>query len=150
MKIIEYFNSDRQAHWLSRIKKSDWRAGQYLYKLLDEGKLQDAVGENAKVLLLTEGDELISFCTYTEKDDIQPTELTPWIGFVYTFPQYRGHRHIGKLFSEIEGIAKSENVHELYISTDHTGLYEKYGFTFFQTMTDIGGGLSRVYRKHVG
>lgn len=80
MKIIEYFNSDWQTHWLSRIKKSDWRAGQYLYQLLDEGKLQDAVGENAKVLLLTEGDELISFCTYAEKDDIQPTELTvDWI-----------------------------------------------------------------------
>lgn len=93
MKIIEYFNSDRQAHWLSRIKKSDWRAGQYLCQLLDERKLQDAVGENVKVLLLTEGDELISFCTYAEKDDIQPTDLTPWIGFVYTFPKYRGHRH---------------------------------------------------------
>ncbi len=56
MKIIEYFNSDRQVHWLSQIKKSDWGAGQYLYQLLDEGKLQDAVGENVKVLLLTEGD----------------------------------------------------------------------------------------------
>lgn len=55
MKIIEYFNSDRQVHWLSQIKKSDWGAGQYLYQLLDEGKLQDAVGENVKVLLLTEG-----------------------------------------------------------------------------------------------
>lgn len=149
MKIIEYFNSDQQVHWLSQIKKSDWGAGQYLHQLLSEGKFQDAVGENAKVLLLTEGDELISFCTYAEKDDIQPTDLTPWIGFVYTFPKYRGHRHIGKLLSEIEGMAKSENVHELYISTGHTGLYEKFGFTFFQTMTDIGGELSRVYRKHI-
>lgn len=85
MKIIEYFNSDRQAHWLSQIKKSDWGAGQYLYQLLDEGKLQDAVGENVKVLLLTEGDELISFCTYAEKDDIQPTDLTPWIDLCILF-----------------------------------------------------------------
>lgn len=149
MEIIEYFNSGRQTYWLSQIKKSDWGAGQFLFQLLSESRLQDAVGENAKVLLLTEGDELISFCTYAEKDDIQPTDLTPWIGFVYTFPQYRGHRHAGKLLLEIESIAKSENVHELYISTDHTGLYEKYGFTFFQTMTDIRGGLSRVYRKQI-
>lgn len=149
MEIIEYFNSGRQTYWLSQIKKSDWGAGQFLFQLLSESRLQDAVGENAKVLLLTEGDELISFCTYAEKDDIQPTDLTPWIGFVYTFPQYRGHRHAGKLFSEIVEIAKSENVQELYISTDHTGLYEKYGFTFFQTMTDIRGGLSRVYRKQI-
>lgn len=67
MKIIEYFNSDWQTHWLIRIKKSDWRAGQYLYQLLDEGKLQDAVGENAKVLLLTEGTNLFRFVLTPKK-----------------------------------------------------------------------------------
>ena len=86
MRIIEYFHCDQQEHWLNQIKKSDWIAGQYLYQLLNENKLQDVVGENAKLLMLTEGEDLISFCTYTKKDDIQPTELTPWIGFVYTFP----------------------------------------------------------------
>lgn len=98
MQIIEYFHSDQQEYWLCQIKKSDWIAGQYLYQLLNENKLQEAVGENARVLMLTEGEKLISFCTYSEKDDIQPTELTPWIGFVYTFPEYRGHRYVGKLF----------------------------------------------------
>ena len=28
MKIIEYFTSDNQAHWLEEIRKSDWGAGQ--------------------------------------------------------------------------------------------------------------------------
>lgn len=107
------------------------------------------VGENPKVLLLTDGDELISFCTYTEKDDIQPTVLTPWMGFVYTFPQYRGHRYVGKLFLEIEKLAKAENVQDFFISTGHTGLYEKYGCEFYQMMNDIHGEPSRVYRKHI-
>lgn len=107
------------------------------------------VGENSKVLMLIGGDELISFCTYAEKDDIQPTDLTPWIGFVYTFPEYRGHRHVGKLFQEIEKLAKAENVHDIYISTNHTGLYEKYGCEFYQLMNDMHGEPSRVYRKHI-
>ncbi len=149
MEVIEYFKCDRQLHWLGQIGKSDWGAGQYLYDLLSEKKLSDAVGENPKVLLLTDGDELISFCTYTEKDDIQPTVLTPWMGFVYTFPQYRGHRYVGKLFQEIENLARAENVQDIYISTDHTGLYEKYGCEFYQMMSDIHGAPSRVYRKHV-
>lgn len=51
------------------------------------------MGEKSRVMLLVDGDDLISFCTYAEKDDIQPTELTPWIGFVYTFPQYRRQTH---------------------------------------------------------
>ena len=31
-------------------------------------------------MLLTDGDELVSYCTYVKKDDIQPTDLTPWMG----------------------------------------------------------------------
>lgn len=87
------------------------------------------------------------FCTFTEKDDIQPTELTPWIGFVYTFPEYRGHRYIGELFREIESIAAAGGVQEIFLSTNHTGLYEKYGFEFFQIMNDVDGEPSRVCRK---
>lgn len=149
MQIIEYFECDRPEYWLSQIGKSDWKAGQELYELLSREKLQDIAGENPKVLMLTNGDELISFCTYTEMADIQPTELTPWIGFVYTFPQYRGHRHMGKLFGEIEKLAKAEKVHDIYISTNHTGLYEKYGCEFHGVMDDMYGEPSRVYRKNV-
>lgn len=149
MKVIEYFSCDRPEYWLSQIKKCDWGAGQFLYELLSQKKLMDTVGENAKVLMLTEGDELISFCTYAPKDDIQPTELTPWIGFVYTYPQYRGHRYVGMLFREIEAWAKAEKVHDIFISTNHIGLYEKYGCEFYQMMKDIGGEPSRVYRKHI-
>ena len=149
MQVIEYFSCDRPEYWLGQIKKSDWGAGQFLYELLSENKLKDAVGENARVLMLTEGDDLISFCTYAEKDDIQPTDLTPWIGFVYTFPEYRGHRYAGELFREIEKLARAENVHDIYISTNATGLYEKYGYEFYQMMNDMDGEPSRVYRKYV-
>lgn len=150
MQVIDYFNCDRPEYWLSQIKKSDWSAGQYLYTLLSENKFKDLVGENSKVLMLTKGDELISFCTYAEKDDIQPTSLTPWMGFVYTYPAYRGHRHIGHLFLEIEKLAKAEKVQDIYISTGHTGLYEKFGCEFYQMMNDVNGEPSRVYRKHIG
>lgn len=149
MQVIEYFSCDRPDGWLAQIRKSDWGAGQFLYELLSENRFKEAVGEKSKVLLLTDGDTLVSFCTYAEKDDIQPTKLTPWIGFVYTFPAYRGHRHVGVLFSEIERLARAEQVHDIYISTNHDGLYEKYGCEFYQMMTDMEGEPSRVYRMHV-
>ncbi len=149
MQVIEYFSCDRPEYWLSQIGKSDWEAGKFLHELLSKKILSDIVGEHPKVLMLTDGDELISFCTYSEKDDIQPTPLTPWMGFVYTFPQYRGHRYVGRLFQEIEKIAKAENVHDIFISTNHTGLYEKYGCEFYQMMNDVNDEPSRVYRKHM-
>jgi predicted acetyltransferase len=71
----------------------------------------------------------------------------PWIGFVYTFPQYRGHRHMGKLISYAEQIAKSNGFSNIYISTNQEGIYEKYGFSFIRIMKDRCNEDSRVYTK---
>ncbi len=149
MKVINYFNSDKQEHWLEEIQKCDWSAAGFLHELLSRGTFFDAVGKNSKLLLLTDGDDLISFCTYAEKDDIQPTELTPWMGFVYTFPKYRGHHYMGILFEEVERLAGKDGISEVYISTNHVGLYEKYGCDFKAEMKDMSGELSGVYVKHI-
>lgn len=149
MKIIEYFSADNKEYWLSKIKESDWGAGQYLHKLLTEQKLKQLVGESTKVLMLADGEILVSFCTFAEKDDIQPTDLTPWIGWVYTFPDYRGHHYAGELLHHAETLAKEDGMNNVYISTGHTGLYEKYGYEFFEIMKDVNGEDSRVYVKHL-
>lgn len=150
MNVINYFDSDRKAHWLEEIKKSGWSASAFLHKLLCDNTFFDVMGERSEVLLLTDGDDLISHCTFAERDDIQPTDLTPWVGFVYTFPKYRGHRYAGKLFDEVERIAKAQGVPAIYLSTNHIGLYEKYGFELFDNMDDIDGEPSRVYIKRIG
>lgn len=149
MKIFEYFSSENKEYWLSKIKETDWGAGQYLYKLLRNEKLKELVGENTKVLMLADGENLVSFCTFADKDDIQPTELTPWIGWVYTFPEYRGNHCAGKLLEYAEKLAEEAGMESIYISTNHVGLYEKYGYEFFQIMKDIGGEDSRVYVKRL-
>ena len=69
------------------------------------------------------------------------------MGFVYTFPEYRGHRYIGKLFEEIGNILKAEGFSKVYISTDHEGLYEKYGCTFMTEAKALNGDDSRIYEK---
>ncbi|MBQ2066089.1 MAG: GNAT family N-acetyltransferase [Clostridiales bacterium] len=147
MNVINYYECDNKEHWLEQIGRCDWRAGQYLHDLIRDGKLLDMIGADSKVLLLTEGDELISFCTLAEKDEIQPTDLKPWMGFIYTFPEYRGHRYLGKLFEAAGDIAKEEGFTRVYISTDHTGLYEKYGCEFTGEMQSIYGENCRVYVK---
>lgn len=149
MEIIHFHDSDRQAHWLQEIKLSDWGPGALLYRLLSEDKFFEAVGMGSKVLMLTDGDELISYCTYARWDDIQPSELTPWMGFFYTFPEHRGHRYGGLLMAEVERLAMAEGVAMVYISTNHVGLYEKYGCEFVTMMNDMEGIPSRVYVKNV-
>lgn len=149
MRIIEYFTAPEREreHWLGEIRKSEWGAAQYLHLLLSENRLKKALGETALVLMLVDEERLASFCTFAPLDDIQPTELSPWIGFVYTFPQYRGHRLAGKLLDYAESLAAIMGREAVYISTNHTGLYEKYGYEFYKTEKDVGGEDSRIYRK---
>lgn len=148
MEIIDYFKSDNPAHWLAEIKKSDWRAAPTLARFIEENSFHKNLGTGT-LLLLAEGDRLVSFVTLAQRDCIDDDELSPWIGFVYTFPEYRGHRHVGKLIRRCEEIAAENGVPKIFVCTDHVGLYEKYGFSYMENRVDIYGGDSRLYFKTI-
>lgn len=146
MEVLSYFDTVRPEWWLAKIGESDWAAGQYLYRVLKEGKFRETAGETARVLLLADGTKLASFCVYAEKDNIPDTDLKPWIGFVYTFPAYRGRRLIGALISKAREIAREEGFDAVYLSTREEGLYEKYGAKFYAVMKDAEGTDDGVFR----
>lgn len=147
MDIIEYFASENKEHWIKEIDKSGWAAAKFLVYLLRENKLKELTGETARLLLLTQGDKLVSFCTLAPRDEIDTDELHPWIGFVFTFEEFRGQRCAGKLLGFAEKLAKENGAENIYISTDHVGLYEKYGYEFMCIMENIRGEDCRVYTK---
>ncbi len=149
MKIIDFFTCDNREHWLSEIQKCDWKAGKYLFELLRDQKLKELCGESTRVLLLIDNRDLLSFCTYAGQDEIREPSLTPWVGFVYTFPGYRGKRRAGKLLEYAYMLAKKAGNRHIYISTGETGLYEKYGYHFWKMMKNTEGKESRVYKTDV-
>lgn len=149
MEFLEYFSSENKGHWLQKIEGCDWDAGKYLAYLLKTNGLFDLVGEGSRVLMLTDGDELVSFCTLAKYDDVQPTELTPWSGWIYTFPAYRGRRLAGKLLEYAENLARKDGAVALHISTNHDGLYEKYGYEFLKYEKDVEGEDTKVYIKRL-
>jgi predicted acetyltransferase len=149
MKIIRFNECNNKDYWMEQILKSDWDARLFLDRAYKEKEIRALFGKHLDILLLVENDQLISYCTYAEFDEIQPTELTPWVGFVYTFPKYRGNRYMGLIFEEISKLAQSDNYSYIYLSTNHTSVYEKYGFEFYQMLNDIQGNPSRIYRKKI-
>lgn len=148
MEIIDYFKSDKPEHWLAEIKKSDWQGAAFLAKLIEENSFHDTLGTGT-LLLLAEGDRLVSFLTFAERDCIDDDSLFPWIGCVYTFPEYRGHRNVGKLIRRCEEIAAENSIPRIYLCTDHVGLYEKYGFSYMENRIDLHGEDSRIYFKTI-
>lgn len=159
MEILKYrsLGDEDKIYWRSLIGSCGWRAGDFLFSLLggnracevSEVLFEETCGEGAQVLLLVEGRELVSFCTYAPLDDVQPTLLTPWIGFVFTAEEYRGRRCAGELISYAEGLAREDGHEFTYISTDHVGLYEKYGYELYQMVKSLDGEDARVYRKKI-
>lgn len=150
MEIIDWFESDRQAALLKKIADCDWGAAKFLAELLTKGSFFETLGGWGHLYLLMDGEKLVSFATLTGQDSVRDETLTPWIGFVFTVPQYRGHRYAGRLLSRAERDAQAMGYRRVYIATDHIGLYEKYGYTWQENRMDCWGDSMRVLYRALG
>ena len=146
MDILDLERTVNPEWWMKQIADCDWSAGAYLYTMLKENRFHASCGESARTLILADGARLAAFCVYAEKDDIPDTELTPWLGFAYTHPDYRGRRLMGRLIDRAKETARENGFDALWVSTEETGLYEKYGAEYVTDMKDRRGGNSRIYR----
>lgn len=147
MKMIHFFESDDQERLIGKIAQADWGAARFLVKLLQEGTFLQTVGGEGELYLLMDGENIVSFATLTRQDAIRDETMYPWIGFVYTYPGYRGHRYSEKVLSYAERIAASQGHKRVYINTDHVGLYEKYGYVYLENRVDCWGEDGRVLYK---
>lgn len=155
MRIIEYFEQTNELQKCLReqIVQGDWRAAKYLYEVLEQGKLKERYGESTRLLLLVEDGNLLAFCTLAERDEITEEEtesdMKPWIGFVYTFPNHRGNRYSEKLIRHACELAKGDGYGKIYLSSNETGLYEKYGFVFLKMLHTVWGEETQVFVKEL-
>ncbi len=73
--------------------------------------------------------------------------MYPWIGYVYTYPNFRGHRYSQYLIDYLLKVAKTKGYTSVYLATEHKGLYEKYGFLYLENRIDIWGDENGIYYK---
>lgn len=147
MEIISYFNSSNKQTVIDLIEGCDWGAAKFLAQLLKEDRFFEMLGGEGDTYLLMDGDKLVSFLTLTKQDVIRDESMFPWIGFVFTQPEYRGHRYSEKLMNYAENVAKEQGHTHVYVATDHVGLYEKYGYEYLENRVGYWGEESRVLRK---
>ena len=84
------------------------------------------------------------------KTDYYPLpEIFPWISCVFVETEYRGLRISEKLIAYAEEYAKQQGFNKAYIPSEHTGLYEKYGYTYVKDIVNYGGGTDRLYAKEL-
>lgn len=147
MKIIEFFESDKttQELLLHALRRCYWEAAKYLLGLLEDGTFAETLGGKGRLFFLLDGETVVSFLTLTDQDCVAAPDMTPWIGFVFTFPEYRGKGNIGILLDHARKCTALDGVPFVFLATNHTGPYEKYGFAFLGNRKDIHGEESRLY-----
>lgn len=146
MKILDLNNINEQKQWINKIRECDWGAARFLADLLEQDKFYEITGDGS-LIIMTDGEKIVSFCTLTHRDCVDDDTLFPWIGFVFTSPIYRGNRYSEQLIEYTCGKAKEQGFENVYIATDHIGLYEKYGFTYIESRVDIYNDISRIYYR---
>ncbi len=147
MEVIEFFESGCPQGIAEQIHTYDWGGAKFLYELITENRFMQVLGNGGKLFILLDGEKLVSFATLTQRDCVDAAELYPWIGFVFTCPEYRGGRCAGKVLACACEVAAKQGYKLVYLATDHTGLYEKYGFEYKENRIDIDGEDSRIYIK---
>lgn len=148
MKIYSYFDTDseKQADIAAQIEKCDWAAAKTLADILKNGRFDELLG-GGRLFIMENSGKLAAFLTLTHTDSIRDDTLFPWIGFVFTVPEYRGHRYSGQLIGHACAAAASDGYDTVWLNTDHVGLYEKYGFEYIGGRIDIYGENARLYRR---
>ncbi len=149
MEIVKYSSCAQKNKYISQIENCEWQAAKFLAALLKENRLESVLGGWGDLYLLVDGDTLVSFITFSEQDCISDKNLTPWLGFFHTAPEYRGNRYGKILIDYVCQSAVNAGYKTVYLATDHINLYEKYGFVYSENRIDIHGEDSRIYKREL-
>ena len=96
--------------------------------------------------LCMNGDRIVGGMGVNENDFHDRKDLTPNVCAVYTEKDYRGKGIAGHLLNMVVYDMKSTGITPIYLVTDHTDFYERYGWEFLCMVQGDGEpNMSRMY-----
>ncbi|MBQ2058622.1 MAG: GNAT family N-acetyltransferase [Firmicutes bacterium] len=96
--------------------------------------------------LCLDGERIIAGMGVIENDFHDRKDLTPNVCAVYTEEAYRGRGIAGRLLNTVVEDMRAKGVSPVYLVTDHTGFYERYGWEFLcMALGDGEDTPSRMY-----
>ncbi len=96
--------------------------------------------------LAVENDKIVGGLGVIENDFHDRRDLTPNVCAVYVEEEYRCRGIAGKMLQYVCADMKEKGIHTLYLITDHTSFYERYGWRFLCMVQGDGEPeLTRMY-----
>ncbi|MBN2780923.1 MAG: GNAT family N-acetyltransferase [Candidatus Marinimicrobia bacterium] len=97
--------------------------------------------------VLLKGKRIVGCCGLIANDLISRQDLCPWLCGLFVETGERG-RGLGNFLLEFaEKEARRVGYDTVYLSTDHTAYYERYGWAYLGDGYEPSGEPARIYRK---
>lgn len=81
--------------------------------------------------LCLDGEKIVGGMGVIENDFHDRRDLTPNVCAVYTEEDHRCRGIAGQLLNNVVADLREKGISPVYLLTDHTGFYERYGWEFF-------------------
>lgn len=131
---------DRAASWFN----SKWGVPEEAYLECMKAYLSGDT-ELGWYLCLDDG-EIVGGMGVIENDFHDRKDLTPNVCAVYTEESYRKRGIAGVLLNMVVEDLKAKGISPIYLVTDHTGFYERYGWEFYcMAQGDGEPDMTRLY-----
>ncbi len=147
MAAYQYITLREKPEWMNSAAQwfhSKWRVPTEAYLAC-----MDAYSRNETEYgwyLCLDGERIIGGMGVIENDFHDRKDLTPNVCAVFTEEKYRCQGIAGNLLNMVVDDMKTKGVSPIYLVTDHTGFYERYGWEFLCFVRCDGEeGLSRMY-----
>ena len=146
MKVVRVIPGDRLWGELCEFAENcSWIAGKHLAGMMRENRFTDWEAVFAAV----DGEEIAGYCTFLKEDYYPENRYWPWISSIFVDEQYRGRRISGLMIEKAIEYAKEQGFDKVYIPSDMTGFYEKYGFELIDRLVNYGGDEDNVFMKRI-
>ena len=92
---------------------------------------------------------IVGMVTIMKSDYYPLPEIYPWVSTLFVSEEFRGHRISQRIIDFANEYARGLGFDSTYIPSEHTGLYEKYGYSYEKDIVNYGGGTDRLYVKRL-
>ena len=139
-------NSKLTPKLLSILQKEWVEAYGWYTDVIDDCSLTDF----PQIVVATENEEIMGSYSLVAKEIVKDNHnYTPWLGTLFVREKYRGNHYSPVLIENACQRVKKMGYNNLYLATNHIGLYEKFGFEEIGSGVYLWGALTKFYRKTI-
>ncbi len=132
--------------WLSvadYAENCSWNACRKMAALMRTGDFDDW----ERLFAAYDNGVITGFCALIKPKSFPGMEYTPLLKWLFVDEKYRGKRLSQNLIEVASGYAKNLGFDKIFLTTWHTGLYEKYGFLKICELEARNGYYEGIYEK---